>query len=219
MPTTTRRRPLVLAATLGYVLGTVPTADVVASAISKRTSAAPTDLRAAGSGNPGAANVASLFGVPAGAAVFVGDAGKALAACRIALRFVGPAGANVAGTAAVVGHCYPVWNGFRGGKGVAASAGQMLGTFPAYLPVDIAIGLVMARTDRWKDRPTESTAVICALWVVLAAVWWRRGFPNAWAPRATGGLPLAAAASSAVIVRKFMVAPDMSRTDQESERR
>lgn len=210
MPTMSPTR-LASAAALGYLLGTTPTADVVASTVAKRTISTQPDLRSEGSGNPGAANVAKLFGLPAGAAVFLGDAGKALAACRLALRFAGPAGANIAGTAAVIGHCHPVWNGFRGGKGVAASAGQMLGTFPAYLPVDIAIGVVMARTDRWKDRPTESTAVICALWVALAAVWWRRALPNAWAPAATGGLPLAAAASSAVIVRKFIVQPDQSR--------
>jgi len=215
MSTVTSPYRLALAAALGYLLGTAPTADAVASTIAKRTSSTTTDLRSEGSGNPGAANVAKLFGLPAGAAVFAGDAGKAFAASRLALRFAGPGGANLAGTAAVIGHCHPVWNGFRGGKGVAASAGQVLGTFPAYLPVDIAIGAAMARTDRWKDRPTESTALVCALWVALATVWWRKGLPNGWAPRASGSLPLAAAASSAVIVRKFVVQPDASRDRKE----
>lgn len=215
MPTLTPRPRLVFAGLLGYLFGTAPTADVVASAVARRTSVADRDLRSEGSGNPGATNVAKLFGLPAGAAVLAGDTAKAFAACRLALRIAGPAGANIAGTAAVIGHCYPVWNGFRGGKGVAASAGQMLGTFPAYLPVDVALAAVMARTERWKDRPTESTAAVCALWVALATVWWKRGLPNGWAPPATGGLPLAAAASSAVIVRKFIVQPDMSRDSDE----
>jgi len=206
------------AALAGYLLGATPTADLVANGMARQTSSDRPDLRSTGSGNPGAANVTKLFGGPAGAAVFAGDAGKALIACRVALRFAGPAGAHIAGTAAVVGHCYPVWNGFRGGKGVAASAGQMLGTFPAYLPIDLAIGVAITRTERWKDRPTESTALICALWVALASVWWRRDLPNLWAPRATGGLPLAAAASSAVIVRKFIVQPDVTRADTQRDR-
>ena len=187
-----------VAAGVGYVAGLLPSADLVASAVAKGT-----DPRKQGSGNPGAANVADLLGKRAGAAVFGLDMGKALVASGIGRSLAGPLGANVAATAAVFGHCFPANRGFRGGKGVAASFGQMLATFPAYLPVDIAMGAVAAKSDFWKQHPVAVMGATCGLWTGLAAVWVKRGLPNLWAPTATASLPVAAAVSSAAIVYRF----------------
>lgn len=104
--------------------------------------------------------------------------------------------------AAVVGHCYPVWSGFKGGKGVAVSVGQSLMTFPAYFPVDLAVA-VLTSTRRWKQRAFASTAVASVGWVAAACLWWRRRWPNAWGPHPTAGLPAAAAATSGVIMWRF----------------
>lgn len=188
----------------GYLMGTIPSAKITALVFAPPG----TDVAQQGSGNPGAANAASVMGKKAGATVLGADMAKATIASVAGRQIAGLAGGHIAGTAAVIGHCYPVWSRFRhGGKGVACSAGQMLATFPAYLPVDIALGVVMAKGHWWRNHKTESTAMVCGLWVALGHLWNRRQLPNLWGGRPTVGLPLAAAASSAVILRRFLAEP------------
>lgn len=194
-----RRRRLLAAAAAGYVVGTLPSADVAARIAAGGTG----DLRTAGSGNPGAVNAMRVLGRRWGYAVMAADVAKGALACGAGRRLAGGDGAHLAGTAAVVGHCYPAWNGFRGGKGVAASAGQCLATFPAYTPIDLGVAAVTASSPRWRDRAFAATAVASACWVAGGLLWWRRGWPNAWGPPATGALPAAAAASSAVVLWRF----------------
>ena len=193
------------AAAVGYVLGTVPSADLAAR-VAARRGGGPRDLRLAGTGNPGAANAAAVLGSRWGAAILVADIGKGAAASAAGRRIAGDAGAHTAGTAAVVGHCWPAWNGFRGGKGVATSAGQCLATFPAYVPLDVAVAAATASSPRWRRRAHAATAVASACWVAAATLWWRRRWPNLWGPRPTAALPVAAAASSAVILHRFSLA-------------
>ena len=84
------------------------------------------DPRTAGSRNPGATNVARLNGWRAGGIALILDLLKGLIPTWIALSLLGPTLAAAAGLLAVVGHCFPVYQVFRGGKGVATSAGVML---------------------------------------------------------------------------------------------
>jgi len=107
------------------------------------------------------------------------------------------------GTAALVGHCFPVWNGFRGGKGVAVSLGHCTATFPAYLPIDLGVAWAVGKRT---GRAFPGTAVASATWVAASLLWWRKRWPNAWGPPPTAALPISAAASSAVIVYKFLSA-------------
>lgn len=200
MPAGGRWGRLGAAAGVGYLLGTFPTASIVA----RRASGGSVDLRAAGSGNPGSANALNVLGPRAGAAVLAGDVGKGALACAVGGAVAGPVGAHLAGTGAVGGHCYPVWTGFSGGKGVATSVGQCLVTFPAYFPIDGAVAVVTASSRRWRQRAFAATMVSSVCWTVGAAVWWRRGWPNLWGPRPSLGLPIAAAASSAMMARRFM---------------
>ncbi len=190
------------ATALGYLIGMFPTADLVARRVSRGT----VDLRRAGSGNPGSANAAGVLGAKAGGAVLAGDVGKGALACGVGALVAGGTGAHLAGTAAVVGHCYPAWNGFRGGKGVAASVGQCLATFPAYFPIDVGVAVVTVAIPRWKQRAFATTAISSVVWVTGGVVWWRRQLPNLWGPRPTWALPVAAAASSAVIAQRFHAA-------------
>ena len=197
-----RVRPVLSAAALGYLLGTFPTADLVA----RRVSSGTIDLRAQGSGNPGAANALKVLGKKAGATVMVGDISKGALASSIGGLVAGPAGAHIAGTASVFGHCFPVWNGFRGGKGVAAGIGQCLATFPAYLPIDLAIAGAVAATPALKQRSFTAAMISSSAWVVGALVWWRKGHGNLWGPKPGPGLVAAATLSSAAIAYKFVVA-------------
>ncbi len=185
---------------IGYLLGTVPTADLVA----RRATGGAVDLRTSGSGNPGGANALQVLGPRAGASVLAGDIGKGALACGLGAVTGGAAGAQIAGTAAVVGHCYPVWTGFRGGgTGVATSVGQCLATFPAYFPIDLAVAATAAAVPRWERRAFAATAVSSIGWVTGGLVWWRRGWRNLWGPRPTGLLPATALVSSLVIAKRF----------------
>lgn len=197
-----RRRPVgVLAsAAIGYLVGTIPSADLAARA----ASGGSIDLRDAGSGNPGGANAGAVLGARWGYGVMAADIAKGALACRVGRRVGGSGGAHVAGTAAVVGHCFPVWSGFRGGKGVGCSVGQCLATFPAYFPVDLTVAALTA-AGPWRRRALAGTAVASATWVACGVLWWRRRLPNLWGPAPGPGLPIAAAASSAVIIHRFVV--------------
>ncbi len=186
-------------ATAGYLIGTVPCADTAA----RLATDGVTDLRRAGTGNPGAVNAMAVLGKRWGSGILAADASKGVLACVLGRRLAGPAGAHLAGTAALIGHCFPVWNGFRGGKGVAVSLGHCTATFPAYLPVDLAVAWAVGR---WKGRAFPGTAAASATWVLAGLLWWRKGWPNAWGPAPTAALPISAAVSSAVIVYKFKTA-------------
>ena len=186
------------AVALGYLFGTLPSADVA----TRLATGGAVDLRMAGSGNPGATNASAVLGKRWGYAVLTADIAKGALACTAGRAVAGDAGTHWSGTAAVVGHCFPVWNGFRGGKGVAASVGQCAMTFPAYFPIDLGVAALTA-AGPWRQRAFAVTAVASAAWIAGGVLWWRRGWTNLWGPRPTAALPLASAASSAVILYKF----------------
>ena len=187
---------LLASAAAGYLIGTVPSADAAARLASGGT----TDLRTAGTGNPGAVNAMFVLGKAWGWSILAADVSKGALACSVGRRLAGPSGAHVAGTAAVVGHCFPVWKGFRGGKGAAVSLGQCLATFPVYLPADLGVAWAVGK---WRGRTLPGTVAASATWVAASALWWRRGWSTGWGPAPSAALPLAAAASSAVIVYRF----------------
>lgn len=190
------------ASAIGYLMGTFPTADLVA----KWVSGGRVDLRATGSGNPGAANALKVLGSKAGYTVMAVDIAKGAAASAIGGVVAGPTGAHAAGSASVVGHCLPLWNGFKGGKGVGASVGQCLATFPAYFPFDLGVAALTAAVPRCRQRAFAATMVSSLCWVVGGVVWWRKGWRNLWGPAPGPGLPVAAAISSSMIAYKFLTA-------------
>jgi glycerol-3-phosphate acyltransferase PlsY len=107
---------------VGYLLGSIPFGYLLVWVFRKQ------DVRAQGSGNIGATNVARSGGKGLGVATLLLDLGKGLAAVMFA-KHVGGGVYDVAvaaGVAAVLGHCFPVWLGFKGGKGVATALGVFL---------------------------------------------------------------------------------------------
>lgn len=106
---------------LGYLLGSVPFGIVITRAMGLG------DLRRIGSGNIGATNVLRTGSKPAALATLVLDSGKGAIAVLLARWLSGDdSAAQLAGLAAMLGHCFPVWLGFRGGKGMATFLGTML---------------------------------------------------------------------------------------------
>lgn len=96
------------------------------------------DVRLYGSGNAGATNMARVYGLKAGLATLLLDMLKTVAAMLLGEYFLGGAGKAVAGAFCIIGHCFPLYFGFRGGKGV--SVGAALGLMTG-LPV---LGIIMA---------------------------------------------------------------------------
>lgn len=182
-------------AAAGYAIGLIPTAATVA----RLASGGAVDLRAAGSGNPGGMNAWQVLGRRAGVAVMGGDILKGLLACSAGRLLGGDRGAHAAGVGAVAGHCYPCTQGFDGGKGVATSFGLCLATFPAFAPIDVAAAVVAPRLPGVRRPALASVALSGAAWLFGSVVWWRRSLPNLWGPRPTGTLPLANAATLALI--------------------
>ncbi|MGX7952249.1 glycerol-3-phosphate 1-O-acyltransferase PlsY [Tsuneonella sp. HG249] len=119
-----------LAAIAGYLLGSIPFGLLLARA------AGLGDVREIGSGNIGATNVLRTGNKPVAAGTLVLDLGKGLAAVLLA-KALWPGAEGAAAVAAVVGHCFPVWLKFKGGKGVATNAGVSLG-------LALAIGAIYA---------------------------------------------------------------------------
>jgi glycerol-3-phosphate acyltransferase PlsY len=187
-----------MAAGVGYLVGSLPWADLAA----RRVTGGQVDLRAAGSGNPGALNAIEILGKRWGVAVGLADVAKGVTASVVGRALGGDVGAHVGGTAAVVGHCYPVWSNFRGGKGVACVCGQCIATFPAAVPIEIAAAAV-GMVGPFERRSHTTTVLLTTTWVAAGLVWWVRRWPNWWGPTPTVALPIAAAASSAVVRRRF----------------
>lgn len=205
---------LPVAALAGYLVGTFPTADVVARLAARANGDDSIDLRAAGTGNPGALNAAKMLGWKLGAVVLAGDIAKGALGALAGKQLAGDNGTYAGGAAAVVGHCAPVWAGFRGGKGIAASAGTALVCFPAYAAFDVALAAGLLALSR--GQANAATYVTSAAFVGAAAYWWLKKKRNAWGPKPTAGLPLYALASSAVIAYRFATAPQASSAVPES---
>ncbi len=111
---------LILWAVIGYGLGSVPFGMVLAKTLGLG------NLRDIGSGNIGATNVLRTGNKKAAALTLLFDAGKGAVAVLLARLFAGEDAAQLAGLAAMLGHCYPLWLKFRGGKGVATFLGIWL---------------------------------------------------------------------------------------------
>ncbi len=201
-------RRLWLAAGVAYLLGSFPTADLVSTFVARRSGdRAMVDLRETGTKNPGALNAAKVLGTKWGLLILAGDVSKGALAAMAGRRIAGDDGAYVAGIGAVVGHCLPIGSGFRGGKGVATSAGTSIVCFPAYMPVDLA--LAGATTVLSKGQAGAATYLSSGAFIAAALYWCRARRSNVWGPKATRWLPIYAASTSAMIAYKFLTAPPL----------
>lgn len=149
----------------GYLLGSIPTGYLVARARG-------VDIRSVGSGNIGATNVFRVLGKPAGVFVLLADAAKGWLAARLLpvwvaawLNLDAPNGSSTlewlmlaGGFAAVLGHNYTCWLRFKGGKGIATSAGVLLGWFPWAMWLALGVWLVTFAATRYVSVASILTA-------------------------------------------------------------
>jgi len=145
----------VVAAIIGYLLGSIPWGLVLARVCGYG------DIRRIGSGNIGATNVLRTGSKALAAATLALDLAKGVAAVWIAALLGGPA-ILAAGAAVVVGHMFPVWLGFRGGKGVATAFGVLIAlAWPVALAA-AAVWLATAVAFRFSSLASLVAAVACA---------------------------------------------------------
>lgn len=150
-----------LAAIVGYLLGSIPFGLILTRM------AGTQDLRTVGSGNIGATNVLRTGRKGLAAATLIGDALKGTAAVTLAGAFGGPYAAMIAGAAAFLGHLFPVWLKFKGGKGVAVYIGIMLGLFwPAAL-IFCCAWLATAVTSRYSSLSALTASAITPIFLWL----------------------------------------------------
>ena len=171
--------PLLLCAALAYLVGSIPFGLILTRI------AGLGDVRQIGSGNIGATNVLRTGRKGLAAATLLLDAGKGALAVAVARGF-GDEFAAVAALAVVLGHLFPVWLRFKGGKGVATSAGVLLAYNPPVALATIATWLVMALLFRYSSLAALTAAVLAPLWAWL------------FGPRAT--LPIAVVGAIALLV-------------------
>jgi glycerol-3-phosphate acyltransferase PlsY len=158
--------PLLLALCLlsfviGYLLGSIPFGLLLAKY------AGLGDLRQIGSGNIGATNVLRTGNKSLAALTLLFDLLKGTAAVWLGSQF-GPYAAMAAGLGAFLGHLYPVWLGFRGGKGVATYLGVLLGLYWQAALVFCAVWLVVAVTTRYSSLAALAASIVAVGMIVFS---------------------------------------------------
>ena len=165
---------------LGYLFGSFP-AGYFAGRL------AGVDVRREGSGNIGATNVLRVLGKKWGYAVFAIDAFKGFAAVRAALFLANywPAAkpyaeyiAILTALTCVAGHTFPIWLRFKGGKGVATSAGALVGLLPLAVPFVLLVWVIVFEISRYVSLASIIAAICLPIIVALFARW---KFVDTWA--------------------------------------
>jgi acyl phosphate:glycerol-3-phosphate acyltransferase len=178
-----------------YLLGTFPTAILVARAHGR-------DVRAEGSGNPGASNVARLLGWKAGLMVFVADIAKAAAATGVGLLVGGRAGGYVLGVAAVLGHVFPVTRRGRGGRGVASGGGMVLVLHPLVAFPLVVVWLVIG----YGFKKASIASLVVA--VAVPPLVWATG-RDLWEVAVVGVISLLVVARHAANLRRLLTGQEL----------
>lgn len=154
----------VLVVLAAYLVGAIPTGYLIARAFGF-------DIRNFGSGGTGATNVGRKLGVRAALLVALVDAAKGAFAVWLGLRFGGPGSWLLAGAvvAAIAGHAWPVYIGFRGGKSVATGGGAVVLLFPWATLIGLGLGAVTVALTRFVSLGSLVAATVVVLLVALGS--------------------------------------------------
>jgi glycerol-3-phosphate acyltransferase PlsY len=172
--------PVAVAAVCGYLLGSIPVGLLVGRMMRG------VDVRDYGSGKTGFTNTLRVLGLGRSVPVFAGDFGKGLAAALLPIVYTDDPWARAAGAiAAVVGHVWPVFAGFRGGRGVLAGAGALTALSPFGVLAVLPCVLLITLTTKYMSLTSIAGCVVAAgVFVLFAAVGIH---PWAYALAAAGG--------------------------------
>ncbi|HUR43426.1 MAG TPA: glycerol-3-phosphate 1-O-acyltransferase PlsY [Aestuariivirga sp.] len=152
---------MIAAIVLGYFFGAIPFGLILTKA------AGFGDIRKIGSGNIGATNVLRTGNKLVAALTVLGDVLKGTVPVVLMSLLYGPTAAIVAGLAAFVGHLFPVWLGFKGGKGVATSIGVLFGLYWPLGLIFLGVWLMMALLFRISSLSALTASALTPLWALL----------------------------------------------------
>jgi glycerol-3-phosphate acyltransferase PlsY len=152
-------------AVIAYLLGSIPFAILVTRA------KAGVDVRGSGSGHAGATNTMRAAGWIPGIIVLVADMGKGYLAVWLAASFGGTAAAPIVAAACVViGHCWPIFAGFRGGMGMASGAGALLAVWPLGFVLALGLGSALQLLIKHSAKGNIVTGLLLMpLWALFGA--------------------------------------------------
>lgn len=152
---------------VSYLLGSIPSSFIAGKI------AGNIDIRQYGSGNAGATNVLRVLGLKAAIPVFLADVLKGVLATLIGKRMGGDALAALAGFAAIVGHNWPVFLNFRGGKGIATSFGVLLVLFPLISFILFMAGVIVIAITRYVSLGSITAAVLFPILLLIFGYEWK----------------------------------------------
>ncbi len=148
-----------------YLVGSFSTSVFLSYLFAKK------DIRKYGSGNAGTANMVRTFGFWLGALTFVGDALKGVLVIWLGSLIAGATGESIAGVAVILGHCFPVFLGFKGGKGIATACGVFLMMEPVSTAIVIGVGILIILIFR-------ITSIASIIGVIAIPVVWGILYPT-----------------------------------------
>lgn len=193
-----------LTATAGYLIGSLPTAESLGRLWG-------VDLRNQGTGNPGTRNALQTAGLALAGVVLLIELSKGILAVMIGGVAAGDAGAVAGGLGAVAGNVYSIWYRFAGGKGLAISAGVLIGLWPiALVPTVAALVAVVAVTG------SSGAGAVTAIAVLLASsiTWWMADITTGWGVEAGPVLLAAAIGLGAILWPKHSAEAGFSRSNR-----
>jgi len=153
---------IILTIVIGYLLGSISTGVVISKMF------ANTDIRSQGSGNAGTTNMLRILGRKLALLTFVGDMLKGIIAVFIGKALVGGDLGGVLGVVgAVLGHYYPLYFGFKGGKGIATSFGSLLFVFPIQALLAFSVFLILVAVTHYVSVGSIAAAFTLPMLVIL----------------------------------------------------
>ncbi len=156
----------VIALIISYLLGSVPMGLLLTRIMGKG------DLRKVGSGNIGATNVMRVGGLRMAGLAWILDMAKAIASVFIGVYVAGDMFGAWCGFAAIVGHCYPIWLRFRGGKGISCLFGVILATNPLLFIICGIEWLVVALTSGYSSLGAVVVFCLLPLFGIVMGMFW-----------------------------------------------
>ena len=160
----------ILAGIIGYLMGSISSGYLVSKAYGLR------DIRKHGSGNSGTTNVLRTLGWLPSVLTLAGDCLKGYVACLIGRALGGDPGMLIGGFCAILGHDFPVFMGFRGGKGIATSLGLIIAINPMMAVAELVVQIIAVAITRTMSIASLITTVAFP----VLTVFMERGRPNYW---------------------------------------
>ena len=152
---------IILAAVIGYLLGCIPSGVLISKIYGVR------DIRKVGSGNSGTTNVLRTLGWLPSVLTLVCDCLKGYAACLIGKQLGGDVAMLVGGLCAILGHDFPVFMGFKGGKGIATSLALVIAVHPGLALALLIVEIVVVATTRYMSVASIITAIAFPIFTAI----------------------------------------------------